>query len=109
MSVLYDGVIAFLAAVGLATILWVLADLVLRRREKVVEAVLVLPVRGSAESMEQDVQTLLVLRQQLGRYTPVLLADCGLSEEGRYRAAALEDRYQRVTAVTPAQIEEYIT
>ena len=33
MTVLYDGVIAFLAAVGVTAILWVLADLVLRRWE----------------------------------------------------------------------------
>lgn len=109
MTVIYDGVIAFLAAVGVTALLWVLADLVLRRRGRTVEAVLVLPVCGEAVHMEEDVQTLLALRTQLGQHTPILLADCGLEEESRCRAAALEKRYHRVAVVLPMQMEEYIT
>ena len=109
MTVLYDGVIAFLAAVGVTAILWVLADLVLRRWERPVDAALVLPLRDKAQYAESDVQTLLALRGQLGSHNPVLLVDCGLSEEGRRRAAALEKRYYRVVLVQPAQMEEYIT
>ena len=109
MTVIYDGVIAFLAAVGVTAILWVMADLVLRRRERTVEAALVLPVRGEAVHMEEDVQVLLALRTQLGHHIPILLADCGLEEESRCRAAALEKRYSRVALVLPAQMEEYIT
>lgn len=109
MTVIYDGVIAFLAAVGVTAILWVLADLVLRRRERTVEAALVLPVWDAAPHMEEDVQILLALRAQLGQHTPILLADCGLDEEGGCRAAALEKRYHRVARILPAQLEDYIT
>ena len=109
MTVLYDGVIAFLAAVGLTALLWLLAGLVLRRREKDVEAVLLLPVRGEAAHLEYDVQALLALRPRLGRYTPVLIVDCGLSEESRLRAAILEKNYNCVTVVAPAQITEHVT
>ena len=109
MTVLYDGVIAFLAAVGVTAILWVLADLVLRRWERPVDAALVLPLRDDAQSAEEDVQTLLLLYAQLDSRSPVLLVDCGLSEEGRQRAAALEKRYYRVALVQPAQMEDYIT
>lgn len=109
MTVLYDGVIAFLAAVGVTALLWVLADLVLRGRERTVDAALVLPVRGMASCMEEDVRTLLTLRGQLGKHAPILLVDCGLDEESRQRAAVLGKRYHRVMLVLPEQMEEYIT
>ena len=46
MKLMGDGLIAFLAAVGVSTILWLLAETLLRRHSPVAEAVLVLPVRG---------------------------------------------------------------
>ena len=109
MTVLYDGVLAFLSAVGVTAILWVLADVLLRRREQPVDAVLVLPLRDDAQLADEDVQTLLLLYAQMESHSPVLLVDCGLSEEGRQRAAALEKRYYRVALIQPAQMEEYIT
>ena len=106
MAVLYDGVIAFLAAVGIAAILWVLADLILRRKENDVAAVVVLPVRGASAQLEHDVHALLF---RLGQQTPVLLADCGLDAEGRKRAAIVEKKHPCVAVVTPPQVERYIT
>ena len=44
MELMGDGLIAFLAAVGVSTILWLLAETLLRRHRPVAEAVLVLPV-----------------------------------------------------------------
>ena len=51
MTLLQDGVIALLAAVGLTAILWLLADMILRRREEV-PVVLLLPLKDAAEEME---------------------------------------------------------
>ena len=42
MELMGDGLIAFLAAVGVSTILWLLAETLLRRHSPVAEAVLVL-------------------------------------------------------------------
>ena len=72
-------------------------------------AVLLLPAQGDAAHLEYDVQTLLALRPRLGRYTPVLIVDCGLEEESRVRAAILEKNYNCVTVVTPAQVTEHVT
>lgn len=46
MELMGDGLIAFLAAVGVSTILWLLAETLLHRHRPVAEAILVLPVRG---------------------------------------------------------------
>ena len=47
MELMETALIAFLAAVGVSTILWLLAETPLRRHSPVAEAVLVLPVRGT--------------------------------------------------------------
>lgn len=53
MELMGDGLIAFLAAVGVSTILWLLAETLLRRHSPVAEAVLVLPVRGDGATLER--------------------------------------------------------
>ena len=53
MKLMGDGLIAFLAAVGVSTILWLLAETLLRRHSPVAEAVLVLPVRGDGATLER--------------------------------------------------------
>ena len=52
MELMGDGLIAFLAAVGVSTILWLLAETLLRRHRPVAEAILVLPVRGDGATLE---------------------------------------------------------
>ena len=42
MELMGDGLIAFLAAVGVSTILWLLAETLLHRHRPVAEAILVL-------------------------------------------------------------------
>lgn len=109
MSVLTDGVIAFLAAVGIVTLVWMLAGAVLRRREPSLHAVIVLPVKGQGEQMDYAVMTACNLRSRLGRYTPIVLADCGLDETGRQRAEFLTQNNNCVTVLLPSQLEDYIT
>ena len=53
MELMGDGLIAFLAAVGVSTILWLLAETLLRRQRPVAEAVLVLPVRGDGVTLKR--------------------------------------------------------
>ena len=53
MELMGDGLIAFLAAVGVSTILWLLAETLLRRHRPVAEAILVLPVRGDGATLER--------------------------------------------------------
>ena len=80
MKLMGDGLIAFLAAVGVSTILWLLAETLLRRHSPVAEAVLVLPVRGDGATLERALH--LTMEQRATGETPILLADCGLDETG---------------------------
>ena len=46
---------------------------------------------------------------RLGRYTPVVLVDCGLEETGRRRAEFLAQNNNCVTVLLPSQLQDYIT
>lgn len=92
MVLLQDGVIAFLSAVGLTTVVWFLAGAFLHAgRPAVPGLLLVLPLRGEALAMEADVRE---LRRVQGRLpgAKIVLADCGLSEDARGLARYLADR-----------------
>ena len=92
MVLLQDGVIAFLSAVGLTTVVWLVAGALLHAgRPTVPGLLLVLPLRGQALAMEADVRE---LRRVQGRLpgAKIVLADCGLSEDARGLAQYLADR-----------------
>ena len=59
MQLLQDGVIAALAAVGLATIVWFTVTALTHPRERVrSETAVIVPARGAAETLEHTVRTL---------------------------------------------------
>lgn len=92
MSVFQDGVVAFFTAVGVTTVVWLLAGALLRARRPAMPGVLlVLPLRGEALAMEADVRELRRLRHQLPG-ARLVLADCGLTEDARALARYLADR-----------------
>ena len=103
MEIWQDGVLAGLAAVGLTAILWLLAGLVFRRRERAPEAVYLVALRGGAEQLDM---TLRELARE--RPLPVILVDSGLNEMGRQRAELLLTRYGG-TLVTPQQLAAMYT
>jgi len=82
MMLLEDGVIAFLASVGLTACVWLACAALGAGRCRNPEVRLVLPVRGDAPAMEADLRDLLRLRRSLPAGT-VVLEDCGLSGGGR--------------------------
>ena len=79
MEVLQDGVLAFLAATGLAALFWLLTGW-LRRRE---------PARVM----------LLV---------PIVLCDCGLEGADLRRARELTERYDDLLLLTAAEIPDHL-
>ena len=96
MVLLQDGLIAFLSAVGVTTMVWLTAGAVLHAgRPAVPGAMLVLPLRGEALAMESDVRTLRRVRHQLPG-AKIVLADCGLSEEARALAVYLAEKEEDV-------------
>ena len=106
MELMGDGLIAFLAAVGVSTILWLLAETLLRRHSAVAEAVLVLPVRGDGATLERALH--LTMEQRATGETPILLADCGLDETGLRLAQSLTQRYSRVQLCPAEELENYL-
>ena len=64
MTLLQDGVIAFLSAVGVTALVWIVAGALFRAgRPAIPGLLLVLPLRGEALAMEADVRELRRLQE----------------------------------------------
>ena len=105
MLYLQDGIIAFLSAVGLTTLVWLVSGLFLRGgRTHVPGLLLVLPLRGEAPAMEADVRSLRRIQGHLPG-ARILLADCGLSTEARALAEYLAQRQEDAALVDAGTFE----
>lgn len=92
MTLLQDGCIAFLCAVGLTTIIWFIAGVFFHAGRPVVPGLmLVLPLQGEALAMEADIRELRRVRQRLPG-ARIILADCGMTPDARVLAAYLAER-----------------
>lgn len=80
MELMGDGLIAFLAAVGVSTILWLLAETLLHRHRPVAEAILVLPVRGDGATLERALR--LTMEQRTTGETPFCWRTAGWTRRG---------------------------
>jgi len=104
MVLLQDGLIAFLSAVGLTTMVWLAAGVFLHAgRPTIPGLVLVLPLRGEALAMEADLRELRRARHSLPG-AKILLADCGMSEDARALARFLASREEGVALADGACI-----
>ena len=101
MEIWQDGVLAGLAAVGLTAILWLLAGLLFRRREHLLDAVYLVPLSGGAEQLDMTLREL-----SRERALPVVLVDCGAA--GRQRTELLTGGAGAVL-VTPQQLTDLYT
>ena len=108
MQLLTDGLVAFLAAVGLTTLLWLAADLVLSRRRSPLRAAVVLAAEGNAHALEWAVWTACAAARELGRGTQVIIADCGMDEDARARAKVVEENNEWVAVMVPSHIETHL-
>ena len=102
MLLLQDGVLAFLSAVGLTTIVWVIAGALvhLGGRPAIPGLLLVLPLRGQALAMEADVRELRRVQWSLPG-AKIILADCGLTPDAQALARYLAER-EKNAALVPA-------
>ncbi|MCI8573913.1 MAG: hypothetical protein HFF89_05725 [Oscillibacter sp.] len=92
MGLIQDGVISFLAAVGLTTIVWIVGGAVVHAgRPAIPGLLLVLPLRGEALAMESDVRELRRLQGRLPG-SKIILEDHGLTSDARCLAQYLADR-----------------
>ena len=92
MLLLQDGLIAFFSAVGVVTVVWLAAGMLLRAGRPTIPGLLfVLPLQGEALAMEADVRDLRRVQNQLPG-SRILLADCGMTAEARALADYLARR-----------------
>lgn len=103
-----NGVLAFLAAVGIAALVWLVTGVLLRRRPPEVPAVLVLPACGGAEALEGWVRALLEVRVQLGRSAEIAVVDCGLTAEGARRVQLLAQRFDKIMVLDRGELDRII-
>lgn len=105
MMLLQDGLIAFFAAVGLTTVVWLVAGAFFHAgRPPVPGLLLVLPLRGEALAMESDVRELRRVQGQLPG-AKIVLADCGLTADARSMALYLAGREKNAAVVDGAEIQ----
>ena len=103
MVLLQDGLIAFFSAVGLTTVVWLVAGAFLHAgRPAIPGLVLVLPLRGEALALEGDFRELRRVRHRLPG-AKIVLADCGLTEDARGLAQYLADREDNAEVVDAAE------
>ncbi len=109
MQLWQDGLVAALAAVGLASILWMAVRTILFAPppQRWRTAVLI-SAQGDGAHLEDQVRSLTRLGREQGAFGRVLIVDCGLTEEGRKLAQLLvrEDRW--VSLCVPGEVERYL-
>ena len=109
MQLWQDGLVALLAAIGLASIFWTIIRAVLYagpdRRKGVVA---LLPASGGGEGLEEQVRTLRALREERTLFGMVLVVDCGLTEEGRKLARLLAGQDRWVSFCRRDEVAEYL-
>ena len=105
MMLLQDGCIAFLAAVGLTTVVWLVAGAIFHAgRPMIPGLLLVLPLRGEALAMESDMRELRRVQGQLSG-AKIVLADCGLTPDARRLAQYLADRGKNTALVDGGEFQ----
>ena len=108
MKLLQDGVIAMLAAIGLATILWVLVSIFLRVKQRENPHVTaVVSARGLGSDLEHTVHELEQLRYERGGFGGIVIVDCGLAPEGRELARYLTGEEENVTLCRREELADY--
>ena len=104
-----DGIIALLASIGLASIVWFLVRTLFFLPVTVKRAPVLICAKGDGEGLEQQVRELLMLRREYGAVGEILLVDCGLSEEGRRLCGILARTEHSVSLCDGGEIGKYIT
>ena len=109
MRLLQDGLVALLAAIGLATLLWLIVSVFFRlKKETLHHVTAMVPARGGANGLEHTVHTLEQLRYEHGGFGAILIVDCGLNEVGRQVAALLSREDRDVALCTREELPDFL-
>lgn len=89
MQLLQDGVIAALAAIGLAATVWFIVTAVTMPRVRPRgETAAVVPARGAAEALEYTVRRL-ESERTAGDFSRIIIVDCGMDAQAQRTAQLL--------------------
>ena len=106
MTLLQDGILALLAAVGAVTLLWLAAGALLQPPAKL-PAVLLVPLSGRAEQMEYIVRALKLRCGRGGVGAPIVLVDAGLELDALRRARLLMGDHPDVLLMSAAEVSKF--
>ena len=105
MELMQDGLLAFFCAVGMTTVVWLGAGVLLRAgRPTIPGLLLVLPLQGEALAMEADVRELRRVQSRLPG-ARMVLADCGMTREARGIAQYLADREENAALIDAKEFQ----
>ena len=109
MQLWQDGVIAMLAAIGLASMIWTVVKAVLfAGPERRVEIAALVPVQGEGEGLEEQLRFLQGMREEQRMFGRALVVDCGLSEEGRKLARMLVRKHRWAALCGKDEVGDYL-
>ena len=109
MRLWQDGIIALLAAIGMATLLWWTVQALIFVPPRHRDAVVLVTARGDGGDLEAQIRTLLLIREEKQVVGEILLVDCGLTEDGKILCRHLARQYRLVTLIAQEDIPKYVT
>lgn len=108
MRLWQDGIIALLASIGTATLLWAVVQALIFVPPRHQDAVVLVSARDNGEDLEAQIRMLNLIREKRPVVGEILLVDCGLTEEGKDLCRHLVRQYRRVTLIAPEDIPKYL-
>ena len=108
MQLWQDGVIAGLASIGLASLLWLAVRRIFAQPDYPRYATALLMACGEGTPLEPQLRALQHLCREYGMIDRILVADCGLSPEGRKAAELLARQDRRVTLCRAEDVPQYL-
>jgi len=109
MQLWQDGVVAVLAAVGVVELLWKLAQaLMTKNRPAPKRALAVISAAGDGSSIQEQVRALTAIGRESGVIGRILVADCGLDEEGQKLCRILERENRWVILCRAEDVVHYL-
>lgn len=109
MRLWQDGIIALLASIGTATLLWWMVQGLIYVPPRHRGTIVLVAARGDGDELEAQIRALSLMGGERHPVGEILLVDCGLTEEGRTLCRHLARQYRRVTFIPPEDIPKYLT
>ena len=109
MRLWQDGIIALLASIGTATLLWWTVQALIYVPPRHRGTVILVTARGDGDDLEAQIRALSLMGGEHPLVGEILLVDCGLTEEGKTLCRLLERQHRRVSLVSMDDISKYVT